>query len=360
MQTGSKRRNVAGIAGATNTLPHGKKTLVGSTMPGDNKRQLKPFNAPPINDVNNANNNDNAIDTHVYDYMDDDEHGHRSHARVDVCDLWYKKRNCTHRMLRIFFISILEALWYETIVGVGFRMLGNSWSFGLLQGFTFASMVGLLWYEDFGFANVFIAMGLCFMRQLRSREYWIFFIHLAGYLVGGSLAMAAVVLITNDLPGLQTFGTPTKSTLISETAAGFAEFTGTFLMALLVFLSVYLYNDSVKVRHHDEYERQEKRRIKRHHEMPYFTVVLGLAYTALSIGFYDLTGSSFNFLRWAIPRLCMGHFDVNPHDALYYLVANFIAIALAGVIVYLFMLYKRSVERTFLRGHHALDVVNTV
>jgi glycerol uptake facilitator-like aquaporin len=286
--------------------------------------------------------------------------GRSFNFRSDVCDLWYRKENALYRRLRIVFIEFLTSLWYNTIVGIGFRMLGNSWSFGLLQGFVFASMVGLFWYEDFGFANIFVAMGLCFMRQLRSREYWIFFLHLIGHLLGTTLAMAGIVLVTNDLPGLQTFGTPTKSTLISETAAGFAEFIGSFFVAFLIFVSVLMWNESVRVRFAEDYEKKEKKRQKRHYKMPGFTIVLGLAYTALSIGFYDLTGSSFNFLRWAVPRLCMGRFDLNPRDALYYLVANFIAVALAGAIAYLLFFCKQRVEKTFVKKLRPSDGIPLV
>lgn len=348
-----------------------KKNLVGTgSSTGNNYRIAKtnsntsgpsiPNNTSVNSNFNVNNDNREACDEYDYDYMEEGVFDSSSDAPIDVCDMWYKKENAMHRRLRIFFMEFFQALWYNTIVGIGFRMVGNSWSFGLLQGFAFTSMVGLFWYEDFGFANIFLTMGLCFMRQLRSREYWIFLIHLAGQLLGGLLAMAGIVLITNDLPGIQTFGTPTKSALITETSAGFSEFIGSFFVAILVFMSVSLWNEAVKPRFSGERTTKEKRRQKRHYNMPNFTIVLGLAYTALSIGFYDLTGSSFNFLRWALPRLCMGNFNLNPHDALYYLVANFIAITLAGIIVFLFMLYKRRVEKAFLKTFNTAETVTIV
>lgn len=310
------------------------------------------------NHVSNDNNEEHEVDYgHLYGYQcdDDDENDDKSQicGHPHPCDLWYRKENVTYRRLRIVLMEFLQSLWYNLIVGIGFRTLGNSWSFGLLQGFAFTSMVGLFWNDDFGFSNIFITMGLCFTRQLRSKEYWIFFLHLTGQLLGGLLSMAGIVLITNDLPGLQTFGTPTKSSLISETSAGFSEFIGTFFVSLVIFFSVFRWNESFKFHYEDERLKQEKNRKKRYYKIPDFTIVLGLAYTALSIGFYDLTGSSFNFLRWAIPRLCMGHFDQNTHDALYYMVGNFVGVFFATLIVYLSFYYKHVLERRFIKEIHS-------
>ena len=331
-----------------------KRTLVGSGI----------FN-PTNSNNNNKGTKSKALkreeeDTNIPMQYTEDEFDVETSISVPnlhLCDLWYRKENGTQRRSRIVFMEFIQALWYNTIVGIGFRMLGNSWSFGLLQGFAFTSMVCLFWYDDFGFANIFVTMGLCFSRQLRSKEYWIFFLHFIGQIIGTALAMAGVILVTNDLPGLQTFGAPTKSSIISETSAGFSEFVGSFLIGLVIFFCVFKWNDSVKMHFKEERERQEKKRKNRYYKTPTFAIGLGLAYTAVSIGFYDLTGSSFNFLRWAISRLCMGNFDLNPHDALYYLVANFFGIGFAGLVVYLAFYFKNKAELKFLKNVRDLDRV---
>jgi glycerol uptake facilitator-like aquaporin len=294
-----------------------------------------------------------------YDYMSEDVTTNVG-AIVDVHDLWYNKSNSLHRYLRIFFLEMLHFLYYETVVAIGFRTVGDSLSFGVIQGLAFTSAVGLFWHEDCGFGNFFVAMGLCFMRLFRSREYWIFFIHMAAYIVGGFLAMAGVVLTTNDLPGLQTFGTPTKNTLIGDTAAGFSEFIGSFFLAFFIFTCMFHWVEEVRTKYDAEKERQESKRTKRNGKVPRFVLFLGSAFTAMSVVFYNLTGSSFNFERWIIPRLCMGHFDLNMHDALWYLVGHLFGVVMAALLAYILIVYKRKTEKGFLRALFASDLANVV
>ena len=281
----------------------------------------------------NGNNNNKFCNNHGKEWKVEIEEDHSYQHR---CDEWHGEKSTHYRRFRIVFMEMLQAFWYNVLVGVGFRMLGNSWSFGILQGFAFSSMVSLFWYEDSGFANFFVSMGLCFSRRLKSKEYWIFLLHLVGQLFGGALAMGIIALVTNDLPGLQTFGTPTKGSLISETAAGFSEFVGSFMASFAIFYFAFNLESVAAEASERDYGYGREGVLR-------YSASFALSYVALSICFYDLTGSSFNFLRWALPRLCMGHFDLNPHDALYYLVGHFFGVALALGVVSIMFYFRRRI-----------------
>lgn len=316
------------------------------------------------NNNNNKKNDDDYIETYDYTEDNDDQQDYsimdESSSAADWMmapsknELWFnRKNNARNRYFNIFLLDMIAALYYNTIVGIGFRLVGNSYGFGLLQGLTFTSMVGLFWNEDFGFGNTFIAVGLSLLRLFRSREYWISLLHVLGHLLGGALAMLGVFLVTDDLPGLQTFGTPTKSPLISETAAGFSEFIATFLFALLLFFAVFRYIEVVKTHYMGEKKIQEKRRRMRYGRVPDFALYLGLAFTAISICFYELTGSSLSVMRWVIPRLCMGNFDLNTHDALYYIVGHFFGVLMAWLITYMSMRWVKRLNRNLVQGPRA-------
>lgn len=257
-----------------------------------------------------------------------------------------------HWIAKIFINEMIGTMLLFTIICVGSRMLGSSaLSFSITQGSAIGAVAYLFYGEDFGGGNPVIAFLLCMLGQYRLKSKWIFLVQWLGQLVGGFLAMAGTYVLLNDLPGTNTFGTPFPNPSISRGAVFFGEFIGCFIIYFVILWGVCLENQRIKMsqkkmamlmgnKFQQTCQGNQKglyRLLPVHQADPgSFVIALTLVVIAVTMILLDLTGSSFNVLRWAIPRICLNDsISFNANHLIYYLLAPVIAGLLVSIPVYL-------------------------